>query len=240
MMAQTPVAIVTGAGSGIGRAVCGLLANAGYRLSLIGRRETKLQETMEGIAQRSAAAPEMLILAADLASAQQAMSVVDMTMEQWGRVDALVHSAGNASVVPIDRTDEDLVYRTFSVNTFAAAYLAARLWPVFRKQRGGRIVNVSTMGTADPFPGFFVYAAAKSALESLARSEAKEGAGFGVRAFAIAPGAVETDILRTNFTERQIPRNRTLDPLDVAHVICDCVLGRRDGETGKTIYLPSP
>jgi NAD(P)-dependent dehydrogenase (short-subunit alcohol dehydrogenase family) len=239
-MADTPVAIITGAGSGIGRAVCGLLANAGYRISLAGRREQKLQETMEGIAARSAAAPEMLILSADLASPQQAMSVVDMTMEQWGRADVLVHSAGNASVVPIDRTDEDLLYRTFSVNTFAAAYLIARLWPIFRRQRGGCIVNVSTMGTSDPFPGFFAYAAAKSALESLTRSAAKEGAAFGVRAFAVAPGAVETDMLRASFSERQIPPQHTLDPLDVAHVICDCVLGRRDGEAGTTIYVPSP
>ena len=239
-MAQTPVAIVTGAGSGIGRAVCGLLANAGHRLALVGRREHKLQETMAGIAQASAAAPEMLILSADVASAQQAMSVIDMTIDQWGRVDALVHAAGIASVVPIDRTDEDLVYRTFAVNTFAAAYLTARLWPIFRKQRGGCIVNVSTMGTADPFPGFFVYAAAKAALESLTRSTAKEGADFGVRAFAVAPGAVETDMLRASFSERQIPRDRALDPLDVAHVICDCVLGRREGEAGTTIYLPSP
>jgi NAD(P)-dependent dehydrogenase (short-subunit alcohol dehydrogenase family) len=240
MMAQTPVAIVTGAGSGIGRAVCGLLANAGYRLSLVGRREAKLQETMDGIAARSAAAPEMLILSADLASAQQAMSVVDMTVEQWGRVDALVHAAGNAAVVSIDRTDEDLLYRTFAVNTFAAAYLIARLWPVFRKQRGGCIVNVSTMGTSDPFPGFFVYAAAKAALESFTRSVAKEGADAGIRAFSVAPGAVETDMLRANFSERQVPHRHTLDPLDVAHVICDCVLGRREGETGTTIYLPGP
>jgi NAD(P)-dependent dehydrogenase (short-subunit alcohol dehydrogenase family) len=163
-----------------------------------------------------------------------------MTMEQWGRADVLVHSAGNASVVPIDRTDEDLLYRTFSVNTFAAAYLIARLWPIFRRQRGGCIVNVSTMGTSDPFPGFFAYAAAKSALESLTRSAAKEGAAFGVRAFAVAPGAVETDMLRASFSERQIPPQHTLDPLDVAHVICDCVLGRRDGEAGTTIYVPSP
>ena len=239
-MSETPVAIVTGAGSGIGRAVCSLLANAGYRLSLVGRREEKLQATMDQIATRSAAPPEMLILAADVASAQQAMSAVDLTCQQWGRADALVHAAGIAPLAPIDRTDEDLLYRTFAVNTFGAAYLIARLWPVFRKQRGGCIVNVSTMGTLDPFPGFFVYAAAKSAVESLTRSAAREGAGFGVRAFSIAPGAVETEMLRANFSPRQIPPQRTLDPLDVAHVICDCVLGRREGETGTTIRLPSP
>lgn len=239
-MTDTPVAIVTGAGSGIGRAVCGLLANAGYRLSLVGRREEKLQETMSEIDARSAAPPEMLILSADVTNAQQAMSVVDMTAQQWGRADALVNGAGVAPLAAIDRTDEDLLYRTFAVNTFASAYLIARTWPVFRRQRSGCIVNISTMGTADPFPGFFVYAAAKSAVESLTRSVAKEGASFGVRAFSVAPGAVETDMLRANFSERQIPRRRALDPLDVAHVICDCVLGRRDGEAGSTIFLPSP
>jgi NAD(P)-dependent dehydrogenase (short-subunit alcohol dehydrogenase family) len=239
MQAQ-PVALVTGAGSGIGRAVCEQLAHGGYRLALVGRTEATLEETTQLIGARSAAAPEMLVIAADVADAGQAMGAVDLTVEHFRRVDALVNNAGSAPLAPIERTTEELLYRTFAVNTFAAAYLIGRLWPVFKKQRSGCVVNVSTLGTRDPFPGFFTYAAAKSALESFTRSIANEGRAMGIRAFSVAPGAVETEMLRGNFSTRQIPPEKTLDPADVAEVICDCILGRRPGDEGGSIPVPGP
>lgn len=232
-----PVAIVTGAGSGIGRAACVLLAEAGHRLALVGRTETKLAATVEHIGARGGSAPDMLTVPADVSDAAQARSVVEMTMAQWGRVDALVNNAGAAPLRPIDETDEDLLYRTFAINTFAAAHLIAACWPVFRRQRGGRIVNVSSIATVDPFPGFFVYAASKAALESLTRSAAGEGHAIGVRAFSVVPGAVETEMLRAAFSERDLPRDRTLDPIDVARVIRDCVTGGRDEESGGAIRV---
>jgi NAD(P)-dependent dehydrogenase (short-subunit alcohol dehydrogenase family) len=98
-------------------------------------------------------------------------------------------------------------------------------------------VNVSSRASADPFPGFFVYAATKAALESLTRSAAKEGAEFGMRAFSVSPGAVETPMLRRLFTPEQLSPDVCLDPEQVAHVVSDCVLGRRDEDSGKVISL---
>jgi NAD(P)-dependent dehydrogenase (short-subunit alcohol dehydrogenase family) len=239
-MADAKVAIVTGAGSGIGRATCELLAEAGYRLTLVGRTESKLQGTMDAIAARTDDAPDMLMIAADVSDEAQAGSVINMTMEQWDRVDALINNAGLAEVVPVDQTDGDLLYRTFASNTFSTGYLIRAAWRVFRKQRGGCIVNVSSMATIDPFPGFFAYAAAKAAVESMVRSTMNEGSEIGVRAFAVAPGAVETPMLRSCFSERDVPRDRTLEAHDVARVIVDCVLGKRDDEVGRSIAVPSP
>jgi NAD(P)-dependent dehydrogenase (short-subunit alcohol dehydrogenase family) len=239
-MADANVAIVTGAGSGIGRCVAELLANAGHRIALVGRTERALQKTMARITSGSAAPPEMLVVPADIADADQAASVVDLTVERWGRLDVLVNNAGTAELAPIEETDADMIYRTFAVNVFGPAMLISRAWPIFRRQHSGRIVNVSSMASVDPFPGFFAYAAAKSAVESLTRSAANEGREHGVRAFSVAPGAVETGTLRGLFSERDLPPARTLDPRDVAHVICDCVLGRRERDAGTTIHLPSP
>ena len=97
------------------------------------------------------------------------------------------------------------------------------------------MVNVSSMATQDPFPGFFAYAASKAALNLMARSCATEGREHGIRAFAVAPGAVETDMLRAAFGEDVIPREQTLDPDTVARVIVECVTGERDAQNGDTI-----
>ncbi len=236
-MSDTPVAIVTGAGSGIGRATAEVLAGAGYRLALVGRRDGTLEETMNAIAARSIASQEMLSIPADVGDEHQARSVVDVTFEQWQRVDALVNNAGFAPLANIADTDVDLVYRTFAVNTFGPAHLIARAWPIFTRQGGGCIVNVSSRATSDPFPGFFVYAATKSALESFTRSAAQEGAAHGIRAYSVAPGAVETAALRGLFSEQALPREAALDPLDVARVIGECVLGRRPEPSGSVIPM---
>ncbi|MHC5114209.1 MAG: SDR family oxidoreductase [Planctomycetota bacterium] len=238
-MVTGPVTIVTGAGSGVGRAVCEMLAAAGHRLTLVGRTEVTLEETMAGIAARSAAPPEMLVLPLDVSDVEQARSAVDLTVQQWGRLDALVNNAGTAPLVPIEATDEDLVYQTFAVNTFAAAYLISRAWPVFLRQRGGCIVNVSSIAASDPFPGFFAYAASKAALESFTRSAWNEGRDHGIRPFNVAPGAIETGMFRALMSEEQYPRDLTLDPGQVAQVICDCILERREADAGSTIELPS-
>jgi NAD(P)-dependent dehydrogenase (short-subunit alcohol dehydrogenase family) len=95
------------------------------------------------------------------------------------------------------------------------------------------------MATLDPFPGLSAYAASKSALESLTRSIQIEGRAHGIRAFTVAPGAVETEMLRQVVSKEDLSPQRAHDPMDVARVIGECVSGRRDVEMGKTICLPN-
>ena len=96
------------------------------------------------------------------------------------------------------------------------------------------------MGTTDPFAGFFAYAASKSALDSMTRSAAKEGLRIGVKVFGVNLGAVETPMLRSNFSEKVLPHDRTLSPEFVANVISDCLNGTRDADNGRCIPIPSP
>ena len=130
-----------------------------------------------------------------------------------------------------------------AVNLKSVIYLTRAVWPTFKAQKdagGGAICNVSSMATKDPFPGFNVYAAAKAGVNLFTKATADEGKRINVTAAAVAPGAIETPMLRANFPEKTIPTDKTLDPLTVAGVIRDVLTGAREFEPGETIFLPSP
>ncbi len=237
-----PVAIITGAGSGIGAATALRVGRLGYRLALVGRTESKLAHTRQMIADQAPEADSVGITV-DLAKAVAADITVMTTRSAFGRVDALINNAGIATRLPISETSAGVLEETLRVNVRAPALLIARLWPSWAEQTAIShapspcVVNVSTMGTKDPFPGFFVYAASKCAVESLARSVAVEGRDMGVRGFAVAPGAVETPLLRSMFSEEMIPREQTIAPDRIAEVIVACVRGEHDQQNGSTIYV---
>lgn len=236
MATSHPVAVVTGAGSGIGRATAIMLAQAGYALVLAARTREHVSETA-----RLTGAPERVeVVGGDVGDPFQCKHMVARAVERFGRLDVLVNNAGLAPLMPIERTDPGTIERVFRVNAMGPAWAIHHAWPVFVRQARGCIVNVSSMATVDPFSGFFAYAAAKAGVNLMARSCAKEGAPFNIRAFAVAPGAVETGMLRSIVPEASLPRDKCLAPEDVARVIVACIKGERDGENGGTIHLPSP
>lgn len=237
-----PVALITGSGSGIGRAAALNLAREGFRLALVGRQAQPLHETAAAVrvhaGQGTAEADDgPLVLPADVGDAGQIAAAIDAAVDRWSRLDALVNNAGAAPLLPIDQSTPAIIDETFRVNALAPAYAIAHAWPIFVRQRSGCIVNISTMGTDDPFPGFFAYAASKASVNLMARSCAKEGAAHRIRAFAIAPAAVETGMLRGLFSAEVIPPERCMSPKTVGAVIADCILGRRDADNGRTIFL---
>lgn len=231
-MNDHPVAIVTGAGTGIGRATALMLADRGYRLTLVGRRPDKLLEVSRTIGEK-----RCLVIPADIGEATACEQIVGRTQRQFGRLDVLINNAGFAPLMAIDHTTPAIIDEIFRVNALGAAYLIHYAWPIFLEQGRGRIVNISTMGTVDPFAGFFGYAAAKASMNLMAKSCAKEGRLVDIKAFAIAPGAVETEMLRANFSEEKLPRNKTLPPERIATVVLECLEGKRDSENGKTITI---
>lgn len=238
---DTKVAMVTGAGSGIGRAAAILLWREGFRLALVGRTAAKLEETARLLAKEGPG--EGLVLPADLSREGAAFGAVDKVLGRWDRLDALVNNAGWGILRPIAETNQELMRATFEANFFSAASLILRAWPAFLRQRSGCVVNVSSGAAHDPFPGFFAYAASKAAMESLGRSIAAEVRELGIpdiRAYSVAPGAVETPLLRSVFPEEVFPREKTLDPFDVAARIRDCVVGRAPVPNGGTVLVRSP
>lgn len=231
----SPIAIITGAGSGIGLATSQLLAAEGWTIALAGRRAEALNAAAATLPGSS-----HLCIPADISEPDACGELVRQTIAAFGRIDAIVNNAGFAPLLPIGDHTPGLIRQTFDINTLGPANLILAVWPHMLAQRSGRIVNVSSMATLDPFPGFFAYAAAKASVELMAKSIAREGTRAGIKAFAVAPGAVETPMLRSIISEDLVPASKALAPSIVAGVIADCVLGRRDTENGQTIRVPSP
>lgn len=232
---SSPVAIITGAGSGIGLATARILADEGWAIVLAGRREDQLREA------RATLAPGAHhCVPTDVGNAADCAALIRHAAGALGRIDALINNAGYAPLTPIAKHTPEMIRRSFEINAIGTANLILASWPHMLSRRAGRIVNVSSLATVDPFPGFFAYAAAKASVELMVKSIAKEGASAGIRAFAVAPGAVETAMLRSIISEKVLPPSKTLAPEAVARIIADCAVGRRDADNGKTILVPSP
>jgi len=236
-MNPEPVTIITGAGSGVGRAVSIMLSELGHRLVLVARRREALEETVTLFADEAIRADRAMICPTDVSDLSQCDRIVETTIERWGRIDNLVNNAGTVQCVPIENTTAALLHETFAVNAFGPARLIAACWPHFQSQNGGCVVNVTTMGTVDPFPGLSAYAAAKSALESYTRSIMNERGDAELTAYSIAPGAIETPMLRKLFSEDVLPSSKTLDPEHVARVIVSCLRGEMRERAGNVIQL---
>jgi len=215
------------------------LLAAGWRVAVCGRDAARVAEA-EAKLLRSAARDDVMALRCDVTEPGEGQAIIEGVLAVWGRVDAFVHSAGMAPRRSIAAHDDELISKVFETNTLSALRLVRGLWPGFERQRGGVVVLVSSMASRDPFPGFFAYAASKAALNLAAVSIAQEGAACGVRAFAVAPGAVETPMLRLIADEVMVPPDMALSPSAVAAVIVECILGVHDAYNGQTIFLPSP
>lgn len=227
-----PVAVITGASRGIGRATTIALANLGYRLALVARTLADLEETA-----RLAGTADALLLPADVTDAKQVADLVKRAAERFGGIDALVNVAGVAPARSIEEMSVEAWREVMDTNLSAVFYLVKYAWPYLKASSSAVVVNVSSMAARDPFNGFAAYGAAKAGLNVLGLVAAREGHADGIAVHTIAPGAVETAMFRQLMTAEQYPTEKTLSPDEVAQAIAQCVSGQLRHTSGEVIYL---
>jgi NAD(P)-dependent dehydrogenase (short-subunit alcohol dehydrogenase family) len=206
------------------------LSRRNYAIAAVARTESLLRELCDQI-------PGSLALAIDVTDADRVAGAVQQVAEHFGRLDAIIHSAGVAPVATVEQTTLQQWREVIDTNLSSAFYLARAAWPIFRKQNSGVIVNISSLAARDPFPGFGAYAAAKAGVNLLDLVLAREGAEIGVRVHTLALGAVETEMFRAIMTPEQFPPTKTLAPEEVAQTIAACVTGELRYTSGEVIYL---
>lgn len=205
-MQVDPVAIVTGASSGIGEASARCLARAGFRVALAARRGERLEQLAKQI---SEAGGQALPIATDLADEAQTLRLVERTLQAFGRVDVLLNNAGFSPAAPLERLPRSELRRAFEVNLLAGLSLIGAVTPVMRSQGGGRILNMSSLASRVPAPIAVTYSATKAGLEAASDALRLELAPWNIELVLIVPGFVDTP---TFDNSREMARELRDDP----------------------------
>jgi NAD(P)-dependent dehydrogenase (short-subunit alcohol dehydrogenase family) len=222
---STPVVLITGALTGIGRAAAFAFARAGNRVVISGRHEEVGQALAAELREFGGKAE---FIRADVRREDDVCDLVDRTVQRFGRLDAAVNSAGTEGKPgPVTEQTADSYAATFDTNVLGTLLSMKHELRVMLAQRGGSIVNVSSTYGHAGTPNASVYAAGKHAVEGLTTSAALEVAGSGVRVNAVAPGPTETGMLDrfTGNAERKaglvstVPLGRVGQPDEIANAI---------------------
>ncbi len=190
------VIVVTGAGTGLGRAAAQRLAQEGARLSLVDVNPQALQDASEQILAQTPDA-ELLLTTADVSVEDEVKAYVEQTIRRFGRIDGLYNNAGiEGKQDPVEAYGSEMLDKVLAVNLKGVLYGMKHTLPHLKAQGSGAIVNAASVGGIRAVPNLVAYVASKHAVAGMTKQAAVEYGQFGVSINAVAPGAIMTDMVR--------------------------------------------
>jgi 3-oxoacyl-[acyl-carrier protein] reductase len=241
MRFENQVAVVTGAGRGIGHAIAVRLAKEGARVASVSRTEANAKKTADEInATRAEAAKAYAVDVADHAAVQKAAAQI---LEDFGRVDILVNNAGvtrDGLSMRMSLDDWDTVLNTNLKGAFT--FTQALMRPMI-KQRSGRIINISSIAGLTGNAGQANYSASKAGLIGLTKTLARELASRGITVNAVAPGLIETDMTTVLSDEirqailQKVPLGKLGEPDDIAGAVAYLASAEAKYITGQVLTV---
>jgi NAD(P)-dependent dehydrogenase (short-subunit alcohol dehydrogenase family) len=240
---STPVVLITGALAGIGRATALAFAAEGARLVVSGRRADAGNAMAAELRDLGA---EAEFVSADVRHEDDVRALIDQTIARFGRLDVAVNNAGTEGTPgPLTEQSAETYAATFDTNVLGVMLSMKHELRVMQSQRHGSIINLSSTMGHKGAPGASLYTASKHAVEGLTKAAALEGAAFGVRVNAVAPGPVETEMLSrfTGNADRKaaliagVPLKRAGAPQEIAKAIVFLASDQASFVTGQIVSV---
>jgi NAD(P)-dependent dehydrogenase (short-subunit alcohol dehydrogenase family) len=238
-----PVVLITGALTGIGRATALAFAREGARIVVSGRRD----EAGKALAaELRKAGAEAEYVQADVRSDDAVRNLVDQTVKRFGRLDIAVNNAGTEGQPgPLTEQTAESYNATFDTNVLGTVLSLKHELRVMQAQGAGSIVNLSSLVGRRAFAGAAIYTASKHAVEGLTKAAALEGAPYGVRVNAVAPGPIETPMLDRFASTAEnkagltamVPLKRTGTPDEIAETILFLATAKAPFLTGHSVAV---
>ena len=238
-----PSVLITGALTGIGRATALAFAHAGAQLMISGRRQA---EGLAFVEELRALGAEAEFMHADVRNEEEVSALVNAAVNRFGRLDIAVNNAGVEGVLaPLTEQSRENYAGTFDTNVLGVLFSLKHEMRAMQTQGSGSIVNISSVAGHVGMPGAAVYVASKHAVEGLTKSAALEGAAYGIRVNAVAPGPIQTDMLDRFIGDEAgkaqflatLPLARAGKPEEIAQTILFVAGNKADFLTGQSITV---
>jgi len=239
MRIKDKIAIITGAGKGIGNAIALKLAQEGAHTILVDISSTHIENLAERIRNID---PDSLPIRADVSNREEVSEMVEKSYKCFNRIDILINNAGIWENSLLQKMKEESWDRVIKVNLNGAFNCTQLVSKYMIKQRYGKIINISSIGVKGNI-GIANYSASKAGIESLTKCTALELAKYNINVNCIAPGLIDTDLLRTtpkgyldNLLKR-VPLGKMGKPIDIGNCVLFLVSEDSCYITGQTIYV---
>ncbi len=207
------VAIVTGAGRGIGKAISLILSRSGCRVVLASRNESRLKSIWEEICSQGG---EALVVPTDLSRDADMERLVERTLQEWGSIDYLVNNAGWGKKAPVVKAKVEDWDRTFQVNLRAPMILSQLVLPTLIAKGEGAIINIGSISGKMGQANSAAYSASKFGLIGFTQSLYEEVREHGIKVTVILPGFVDTELIPPT---NKLDRSKMISPEDVAQAV---------------------
>jgi len=237
------VAIVTGAGRGIGKAIAQKLAAEGAKVAVADLLLDNAESTVREI---QASGGEAMAIKADVTQAEDVAAMVETVQERYGQIDALVNNAGWDKVEPFLESTPETWDKVININLKGVFYTCQAVLPVMIRQGSGKIVNIGSDAGRVGSSGEAVYSATKGGVIAFTKTLAREMAKHKINVNVVSPGPADTPLFQeiagynpkiTSALERAIPFRRLAEPEDIANAVCFFASDEAGYVTGQTLSV---
>jgi NAD(P)-dependent dehydrogenase (short-subunit alcohol dehydrogenase family) len=233
---EKKVVLITGGGTGIGKATASAFIAKGATVVITGRRQAVLEQTTRELGAQSYA------IAGDVSKNGEPNQIIEEVISKFGRLDVLVNNAGTGSMGPLSQTSDEIIESIYRTNVFAPLALIREATTHLAESKGV-VINISSVAASAMMLGVAAYASSKAAVEHATRLLAAELGPMGIRVNAVAPGLTDTDITEEVKANEQMlgmiiaqtPMGRLGEPKDIANAVILLAESRAGWITGQCV-----